>query len=182
MRRTIIRECGGRYRLQSFRYAAAYLVRGRGGGGARGRYRLVGRRPVGEEQSRETKYSHAGAQNAATVCRWSAMQYFVTCDQNVTTPEGPQHAMSIYGYDPASHALDFHGVSVAGGRAFGAPLKIDGDTWMYGGEAREDSKEVLRTLNVFAGPDSYTYRVEFSSDGGRHWTGMSSGTVTRVKK
>lgn len=133
-------------------------------------------------EMRDTTFSKAGSNSATTTCAWSLNHGYLTCDQLVQTPDGPENDFSVYTYNEKDHTYLFFGLSRGDGDARTPKLTIEGNLWTYlGGFDRKDGKHIsFRTTNTFTSPTNVTWRSEFSDDGA-HWTIMGEGTETRVK-
>ena len=135
----------------------------------------------GTGTSEETPYSHKSSQDGTTVCQWSSMQAFLVCDQEHTAPGGRARDLSVYTYDASSHKYHFFNLGQDGHHTT-IGLLVRKDEVIYQSEPEEGGmKTVFRTVNKWESPDRYTYRAEFSTDDGKHWTTMASGVSVRVK-
>ena len=128
-----------------------------------------------------TRYMRKGHHEGKTVCEWSAMRSFVVCDQEHTGPEGRGRDLSVYTYDEKARQYRFFNLGQDGHHA-NPQLAVTGDTVTYT-SANENNgrKTIFRTVNKFQSADHYTYRAEFSTDGGANWTTMIEGVSVRQK-
>jgi hypothetical protein len=66
-------------------------------------------------------------------------------------------------------------------RSTTATITIDKDNVTYPFSFTNNGETVsIRTLNTFTSPDFYNWRSEFSTDLGKTWTLMASGTSQRT--
>src|SRR5579862_6704096 len=135
----------------------------------------------GTGSSEDTPYSRKSAQDGTTVCQWSSMRAFLVCDQEHSAPGGRARDLSVYTYDESSHKYRFFNLGQDGHHtAIGIELRKD-EVIYQSDPGEDDPKTVFRTVNKWESPDRYTYRAEFSTDNGKHWTTMASGVSVRVK-
>ena len=128
----------------------------------------------------DSAYSKAGSAHAVTTCRWSDDRVFVICQQRVTTQAGTDDDVAIYTYDPAAKAYRFYHVNRTATN--GSTIQVTPNEIVYSGTFTDGGKRVMtRTLNVWQSPQHYTWRAEYSLDGGATWVLMGSGGSTRVK-
>ncbi|HEY5425494.1 MAG TPA: hypothetical protein VIJ77_02995 [Candidatus Tumulicola sp.] len=127
----------------------------------------------------DSAYSKAGTADAKTTCAWSNDRQFVICQQHVVMNGKSTDDVAVYTYDAAAQKYHFYNIGPA--RANATELTVAGDTMTYSDSFTDGSKHVsTRTLNVWSSPKSYTWRAEYSLDGGATWTLMGSGTATRT--
>lgn len=126
----------------------------------------------------DSAYSKAGSANATTTCAWSADGQFLICQQSAMANGKTDDDVAIYTYDAAAAKYHFYNVGVS--RANGTELAVDPKTITYADSFRDGAKQVTtRTLNVWVTPQHYTWRAEYSLDGGASWTLMGSGSSSR---
>lgn len=126
-----------------------------------------------------TAYSEPFAARARTTCSWSEDRVFLMCRQSVTTDKADQHDVAIYTYDPASKNYRFYTVSRTA--ANGATIVVTPTEISYPARFTDAGKTVMqRTVNAWQSPVRYTWRSEYSLDGGKTWVLMGSGIATRV--
>ncbi|HEV7179506.1 MAG TPA: hypothetical protein VGN11_06520 [Candidatus Baltobacteraceae bacterium] len=126
----------------------------------------------------DSAYSQAGTANAVTTCAWSENHVFVICQQRVVMNGKPSSDVSVYAYDEAAKKYHFYNIGVAS--ANGTQLRVDARSMTYTDTFTDGAKHVTtRTLNVWENPGRYTWRSEYSLDGGATWTLMGSGTATK---
>jgi hypothetical protein len=127
----------------------------------------------------ETPYSKAGTSSATTICAWSADHLFMICPQSVTLAGKRDDDVAIYSYDPAAGAFNFFNIRPA--RIATTTITVNGDTITYPFSFTDKGKNVtIRTLNVWKNANLYTWRTEYTTNGGAAWTLMSSGTSRKV--
>ncbi|MBV8117617.1 MAG: hypothetical protein JOY69_11280 [Candidatus Eremiobacteraeota bacterium] len=127
----------------------------------------------------DSAYSKAGSAQAMTTCAWSTDRLFLICQQSVSLSGKSDDDVAIYTYDSAAAKYHFYNVGVA--RFGNTDIRVRGNTIEYDGSFTDGAKHVLtRTLNVWESPQRYSWRAEYSVDGGAHWTLMGSGASTRV--
>lgn len=127
----------------------------------------------------DSAYSKAGTAHATTTCAWSDDRVFMICQQRVTTQAGTDGDVALYTYDPAGKAYRFYHVSRTA--ATGSTIAVTPGEIVYSGSFTDGAKQVTtRTLNVWQSPQHYTWRAEYSLDGGKTWVLMGSGSATRV--
>jgi hypothetical protein len=135
-------------------------------------------RLVGTWQSSGTfvnsAYSNPRTVTATTTCAWSNDRVFLICQQSALADGKAVEAVAIYTYDDAKQKYHFY--TVQPGRADSTQLAVSPTTIEYDDSFTDGSKKVLtRTLNVWETPRRYTWRAEYSLDGGITWTLMGSG-------
>jgi len=127
----------------------------------------------------ETPYSTAGSATGTATCAWSTDHLYMICQQSNVLAGKQDDDVAIYSYDDASQAYKFY--SVRASRSTTATITIDKNTVTYPFSFTNNGETVsIRTLNEWTGPDSYTWRSEFSTDLGKTWTLMASGTSQRT--
>ncbi|HLX26469.1 MAG TPA: hypothetical protein VKR05_05705 [Candidatus Cybelea sp.] len=127
----------------------------------------------------ETPYSTAGTSSATTICNWSADHLFMICPQSVTLAGKRDDDVAIYSYDDAAGAYRFF--NVRPGRITSTTITVNGNTVTYPFTFTDTGKNVtIRTLNVWKTADLYTWRTEYTIDGGATWTLMASGTSQKI--
>jgi hypothetical protein len=127
----------------------------------------------------ETPYSPAGTSSATTICAWSADHLFMICQQSATMAGKRDDDVAIYSYDDAAAAYRFF--NIRPGRITTLTITVDGNTVTYPSTFTDKGKTVtIRTLNVWKTHDLYTWRTEYTTNGGATWTQMASGTSQRI--
>jgi hypothetical protein len=127
----------------------------------------------------ETPYSTAGTSSATTTCAWSGDHLFMVCQQAVTMNGKRDDNLAVYSYDDAAGAYRFF--NIRPGRITSTPITVDGNTITYPFSFTDKGKNVtIRTLNVWKNANLYTWRTEYTIDGGAMWTLMASGTSQRI--
>lgn len=127
----------------------------------------------------DSAYSKAGTARATTTCAWSGDHVFLICQQQVTTQAGTDDDVALYTYDPAGKTFRFYHVSRTS--TSGSTIAVTPSEIVYSGSFADGDKQVTtRTLNVWQSPQHYTWRAEYSLDGGKSWVLMGSGSATRV--
>jgi hypothetical protein len=122
-----------------------------------------------------TPYSKPGTSTATTTCAWSGDHLFMICQQIVTMGGKRDDDLGIYSYDETASAYRFYGVHP--GQATSTTISVNGNTITYPFTFTDNGKNVtIHTLNVWKNSNLYTWRTEFSTDGGKTWTLMASGT------
>jgi hypothetical protein len=123
----------------------------------------------------DTPYSQPGTSSATTTCAWSSDRVFMICQQVVTMQGKRDDDLGIYSYDDASGAYHFYNVHP--GRTTSTAITVNGNTITYPFTFTEKGQNVtIRTLNVWKSTSLYTWRTDYSTDGGATWTLMASGT------
>lgn len=127
----------------------------------------------------ETPYSTAGTSSATTICSWSADHLFMICQQSATLAGKRDDDVAIYSYDDAAGAYRFFNIRPS--RITSLTITVDGNTVTYPSTFTDKGKNVtVRTLNVWKNSNFYTWRTEYTTDGGATWTLMASGTSQRI--
>jgi hypothetical protein len=127
----------------------------------------------------DSAYSKAGPASAKTTCAWSGDGFFLICQQDVVMSGTPEHNVAIYTYDAAAQKYHFYNVGIS--RANSTDITVSDTAITYSQGFTDGAKHVLtRTLNVWDSPASYSWRAEYSFDGGAHWTLIGSGKTTRT--
>jgi|SRR6516164_4758247 hypothetical protein len=126
----------------------------------------------------DTAYSKAGTATATNTCAWSSDHVFMICQQSITLNGKLSHAISIYTYDAVKSQYHFFNVGPDGGD--GSIISVVGDTVTYSNSFTDKGKQVtILTLNVWESPTLYRWRTEYTTDSGKTWTLMASGTSQR---
>lgn len=124
-------------------------------------------------------YSKAGVSTASTTCAWSNDRSFMICQQSVLTSGKRSSDLGIYTYDDASSAYRFYNVSSA--RTTSTTITVSGNTITYPFSFTDNGKNVtIRTLNIWKNAGLYTWRAEYTTDGGATWTPMGSGSSKKT--
>lgn len=127
----------------------------------------------------ETPYSTAGTSSATTICSWSADHLFMICPQSVMMAGKRDDDVAIYSYDEAAGAYRFF--NIRPGRIASATITVSGNTVTVPFTFTDKGKNVtIRTLNVWKTADLYTWRTEYTTNGGATWTLMASGTSQKI--
>ena len=117
--------------------------------------------------------------SALSSCAWTPQHGAVLCEQTITTPAGARHALNLFTFDAAAGKFFFYVLGQPGDGLRPVPLAIDRHLWIYGGQSRDGSGTFSRTVNDFTAKDSYSWRLESSTDG-EHWTPGIHGMSRRV--
>lgn len=126
----------------------------------------------------DTPYSKAGSASATTTCAWSSDRVFMICQQITMLNGKSGNALSIYTYDAAKSQYHFFNLGPDGGD--GSIITVTGSTVAYTNSFTDKGKEVtIRTLNIWSRPDFYRWRTEYTTDSGKTWNLMASGTSER---
>jgi|HubBroStandDraft_4_1064222.scaffolds.fasta_scaffold00011_56 hypothetical protein len=126
----------------------------------------------------DSPYQKAGAATATTTCAWSIDHAFMICQQSVIMNGTPDSDLGIYTFDPVANVYRFYNVHSS--RTTSSTILVDGKTITYPFSFTDNGKSVvIRTLNVWQNPDAYTWRTEYSIDGGTTWSLMGSGKSER---
>jgi len=118
--------------------------------------------------------------SARSSCEWTPQHGAVLCEQTITTPEAVRHALSLFTFDAGAGKFVFYTLGQPGDAMRPVPLAIDRHIWIYGGQAPDNGGRFSRTVNDFTASDSYSWRLESSTDG-EHWTPGIGGRSTRVR-
>ncbi len=118
--------------------------------------------------------------SALSTCAWTPQHGAVLCEQTITTPAGPRHALNLFTFDATTGKFTFYALGQPGDAMRPVPLAIDRHIWIYGGRARDGNGNWSRTVNDFTAKGSYTWRLESSTDGER-WTPGMHGMSRRVR-
>lgn len=103
---------------------------------------------------------------------------FYSCDQYVN---GESKALIVFTFNPGDGTYNTYAIVYGGTPASSGKLKIDGDTWTYGGVKDSSSPPpYYRTVNVFEGDDTIHFTVQYTRDN-QHWITMNQGVETRQK-
>jgi hypothetical protein len=127
----------------------------------------------------ETPYSTAGTSSATTICAWAADHLFMICSQSVMMAGKRDDDVAVYSYDDAASAYRFFNIRPS--RIASTTITVKGDTVTYPFTFTDKGKNVtIRTLNVWKTADLYTWRTEYTIDGGTTWTLMASGESQKI--
>ena len=117
--------------------------------------------------------------SALSSCAWTPQHGAVLCEQTISTPAGIRHALNLFTFEPVAGRFVFYVLGQPGDAMRPVPLAIDRHMWTYGGKTRDANGTFSRTVNDFTAKDSYTWRLESSTDG-EHWTSGIHGMSRRV--
>ena len=118
--------------------------------------------------------------SALSSCAWTPQHGAVLCEQTITTPGGPRRALSLFTFDAGAGKFVFYTLGQPSDAMRPVPLTIDRHIWIYGGQTKDPNGAFSRTVNDFTAKDSYTWRLESSTDGER-WTPGIHGMSRRVR-
>jgi hypothetical protein len=118
--------------------------------------------------------------SALSICTWTPQHGAVLCEQTITTPGGARHALSLFTFEAGAGKFVFYTLGQPGDAMRPVPLAIDRHIWIYGGQTKDANGAFSRTVNDFTAKDSYTWRLESSTDGER-WTPGVHGMSRRVR-
>lgn len=123
-----------------------------------------------------------GKLSGTDTCEWFTGGFFIVCRGEGHSPMGDTKNIGILGYDGERQRYTYYGIDNSGmGSGDMAYGQVSGDTWNWESESMMGGKAVKTryTIKVLS-PDSYTFQLDMSIDGGPWATGMT-GTETRVK-
>lgn len=131
-----------------------------------------------DAENYDTIYSKAGTLSSTLVNQcWKAGVFFV-CNQSVNGVSRVLLAFSYKGGD--TYYVSY--VPSDSGHAISGTLIIAGGVWTYPGQQHNLGQTTyFRTVDIFEDTDNIDFREEFSNDN-EHWTLMSKGHETRVRK
>ena len=135
-----------------------------------------------EDEAFDTRYSKAAKESVDLVNTCSTQGDFYICHQQLSKASGTTSSVMIFLWNSKAQGFDTYVMDARGGDPYHGRLTIEGDTFIWGSAAENDSGPRWRTLNLFSGRDRIVYRVQFSTDGGKTWTTTKQGTETRVSK
>jgi hypothetical protein len=119
----------------------------------------------------ETPFSHADKITSSLECRWSPQGDFLVCEQFITDSNGKHTQLSIYSYNSKDGNYSISSLAGPGSKPWNGTITLDGKVWTYPGAFEANGKKIVsRTINDFSVPGKYTFKSEFSEDGGAHWT------------
>jgi hypothetical protein len=111
-------------------------------------------------------------------CRWLDGNFFVSCNDESTTPMGKMSVLGVLGYDAAKKLYTWSGFNSMG-KAETATGTVSDKTWTFAGESDIGGRTVkTRYTVVETSPSAYTYRFDAMTDGSS-WTAIIDGRVTR---
>lgn len=125
-----------------------------------------------------TPYQKAGSVSGTTTCAWSNDHQFMICQQSVSVNDEHDSDMAIFTYDDSAKTYRFYAIRPAG--AASLPVTVEANSTTFPISFTNQGKKVLlRTVNVWDNPRLYRWRTEYSTDEGKTWTLMGSGTYAR---
>lgn len=125
----------------------------------------------------KTKYSNPRSETSVVRNNCWRDGGYAACHQIVNGKSG---ALIVYTYDAPARVYHTHVVPPDGGAPSTGALLIDGNTWTFPWQDKDDGKTVyLRILNVFTDSSTIQFREEFSLDD-VHWTRAADGIEHRV--
>jgi hypothetical protein len=123
-----------------------------------------------------------GKMTGTDTCEWFAGGFHVVCRGEGHSPMGDMKNLGILGYDSERQRYTYYGIDNSGmGSGDMAYGQVSGDTWNWEGESMMGGKPVKFRYTVKQlSPDSYSFQLDMSMDGGP-WATSMMGTETRVK-
>lgn len=115
-------------------------------------------------------------------CEWFTGGWHVVCRGDGHTPMGDTKNIGILGYDAERQRYTYYGIDNsgmgAGDMAYG---QVTGDTWNWEAQSMMGGKPLKTRYTIKQlSPDSYSFQLDMSIDGGP-WTTAMAGTETRAK-
>jgi hypothetical protein len=131
-----------------------------------------------DAENYDTIYSKASTVSSTLVNQcWKAGVFFV-CNQSVNGASRVLLTFSYKGGD--TYFVNY--VPADSGRAVSGTVIISGGVWTYPGQQNKLGQTTyFRNVQIFSDNDNIDFREEFSTDN-EHWTLMSKGHETRVRK
>jgi hypothetical protein len=128
----------------------------------------------------DTKLSRAGTVKSTGDCEWSPQGHYLVCEQTITDSGGSHEQLTVFAPMEKSDEVRYATLNGSAAPSSGV-VSIHENVWTFSGEhSRDGVTTTIRTTNTFEG-DSEKFRVEYSQDGGAHWTTMLDGEQHRVK-
>ncbi|HEX4439604.1 MAG TPA: DUF1579 family protein [Thermoanaerobaculia bacterium] len=119
-----------------------------------------------------------GKATGTSKCRWLDGNYFVSCQDESSTPMGRMSGLGVLGYDKAKRVYTWSGFNNMG-QAQVATGTVSGNTWTFASQDDVGGKTMkTRYTLVETSPTAYTFKFEASTDG-MTWTPVIDGTVTK---
>lgn len=119
--------------------------------------------------------------SARSTCQWTPTHGGVVCEQDIITPDRPQHALNLFTRNTTDNRFALYVVMRPGDAVDAIAFSIEGSIWTYGGSKAAPNGQTYRTINDFSLPNSYTWRQESSTDG-TTWTVGAHGRSRRVNE
>ncbi|MDT8067603.1 MAG: hypothetical protein ROO76_05485 [Terriglobia bacterium] len=129
----------------------------------------------------DTKLSKAGTVKSKGDCEWSPQRGYMICEQTIIEDPGGTHGqLTVFAPMEKPDEVRYATLNGAAAPTSGV-VSIHGNAWTFSGEHTRDGVTTkIRTTNTFEG-DREKFQVEYSQDGGAHWTTMLDGEQHRVK-
>jgi hypothetical protein len=119
-----------------------------------------------------------GKATGSSKCRWLDGNFFVSCQDESSTPMGKMSGLGVMGYDAAKKVYTWSGFNNMG-QAEVATGTVSGKTWTFAGSNDINGKTMkTRYTIVETSPAEYTFRFDASTDGAT-WTPVIDGKVTK---
>jgi hypothetical protein len=133
-----------------------------------------------EADIKASEFGAAGKETATQTCEWFDGRFHIICRTDATSPGGSNKQIEVLTYDSNRQAYTRYNMGSFGESVL-ATGTLDGKTWRW----RDESKTKGKVIRVDfpwteTSPDSYTFKIEMSIDGGPATT-IAEGKATRVK-
>ena len=137
-----------------------------------GTWKEVGTAHMGSMQGPE------GKMTTTTKYEWLTGGFFVVGHSDGMTSMGPDHEMSVMGWDPNKKMYTYHAFDNTGeaDTAFGT---VSGDTWSWNSDDMGGMPMKLRVTIKEVSKTEFTFKMDVSTDG-KTWTTAIESTSTKV--
>lgn len=125
-------------------------------------------------------YGPGGKFTSTEECRMIG-DFFLTSHSKSTGPMGPMEDQFTMGYDPKLKAYTYDDFSSMGLHEKSTG-NVSGKVWTWTNDNEMGGKTMKgKFVLTEVSPTSYTYKFDMSTDDGKTWSNMMTGTATKVK-
>ena len=131
-------------------------------------------------EAKESPMGPGGEITFTETCELFEGGFALVCKSEGTSPMGPTKTFAIMSYDTEKMAYTYHAVE-SNMPAFSSLGQREGKTWNWTSEAKMGSETMkIRVTITEMPPNSYTFKLEMSTDDGTNWMTSLEGTSTKA--
>jgi hypothetical protein len=112
---------------------------------------------------------------------WMPGGFFLVTHTQGSSPMGKETGLGIFGYDREKKVYTYDEFNSAG-EAIHATGAFDGKVWSWNSDSTVGGQPMkARYVLTETSPTSYTFKLDFSQDGGKSWTPVMEGSGAKAK-